>query len=171
MAGIETAKNQFAEQFGNQIGGAVQMQGGGFGFKGAMKGMAKAEAFNLGMGLLGKLAAHQTKMSQEEKANVFAQFKHDIFFQEVYSDYANTFLTMVQTLSDSGELGDVTTLVSKEMDTTFKNLQNPMFPTDKIASILAKLISTNPFVSDFFDLLQQKFGQTEEVKKIVNYFV
>lgn len=170
MAGIEETRNQAANNFGNQVGNAVQMQGGGFGFKGAMKGMAKAEAFNVGMGLFGKYVANQTKMSQEEKAKVYAEFKQDIFFQEVYSDYCNTFLTLVQTLSDNGILNGVATVVSKEFDTILTNLQNPMFPQEKFAAALAQLISTNPFVSSCFELLKQKYGETEEANQIIQYF-
>ena len=43
------------------------MQGGGFGLKGAMKGVAKAEAFNFGMGMIGKFVAQQSKMTKAEK--------------------------------------------------------------------------------------------------------
>jgi len=171
MADMETAKAQAAANTGNQVGGALQMQGGGFGFKGAMKGAAKAEAFNLGMGLLGKFVENQSKMTQEEKANAFAAFRHDLFFQEVYSDYFNTFFTMVQTLSENGKLEGITTTVSTEIDTMIRNLQNPMFPQDKVVFALVKIISSNPFVPACFDLLQQKFGQTEEVNQIVSYFV
>jgi hypothetical protein len=45
-----------------------------------------------------------------------------------------------------------------------------MFPQDKIAPELCKLISTNPFVSSVFALLQDKFGETDEVKQITTYF-
>lgn len=41
MAGIEINKNAAAENLGNQVGSSIQMQGGGFGLKGAMKGVAK----------------------------------------------------------------------------------------------------------------------------------
>lgn len=170
MTGIEQTKNQAADNLGNQVGGAIQMQGGGFGFKGAMKGVAQAEAFNLGMNLFGKFVAHQSKMSQEEKAAAFAAFKHDVFFQEVYSDYVNTFLTLVQTLAENGVLEGITTNVDKETDTMIRNLQNPMFPQEKIAPALAKMISENPFVPTAFELLQKRFGQTEEVNKITSYF-
>jgi hypothetical protein len=169
VVGVEESKNQAAENLGNQVGGAVQMQGGGFGFKGAMKGAAKAEAFNLGMGLVGKIVAHQGKMSQEEKANVFSKFNENAFFKEVYSDYFNTFLTFVQTLSNNRIL-NVTTIISGDYDTIFRNLKSPMFPQDKIAPELCKLISTNPFVSSVFALLQDKFGETDEVKQITTYF-
>lgn len=170
MAGIETSRNQAAEQSGNMVGGAVRLQGGGFGLKGAMKGIAQAEVFNAGMGLLGKYVTNQTKMSPEEKANAFALFKHDVFFREVYSDYFNTFLTMVQTLSASNELSEVSTIAGAEYQTMIQNLQNPMFPQDKVAPALVKLIATYPFEAATFDLLQQRFGQTTEVQQIISYF-
>lgn len=170
MAGIERTKNQSAENLGNQVGGAIQMQGGGFGFKGAMKGVAQAEAFNLGMGLVGKFVANQSKMTQEEKAKAFAAFRSDIFFEEVYSDYYNTFLTFVQLLVDNGVLNGINTVVSAKDDAVFNNVLNPMFPQDKMAMAFAKLISCNPFVPKYFVALEQKLGQTDEVKQIVNYF-
>ena len=146
------------------------MQGGGFGFKGAMKGVAQAEAFNLGMGLVGKFVANQSKMTQEEKAKAFAAFRSDIFFEEVYSDYYNTFLTFVQLLVDNGVLNGINTVVSAKDDAVFNNVLNPMFPQDKMATAFAKLISCNPFVPKYFVALEQKLGQTDEVKQIVNYF-
>ena len=114
MAGIELSKNERAQQTGNQVGNAMRLQGGGFGFKGAMKGIAQAEAFNIGMGMLGKIVSNNNKMTQEEKEKVFTSFKQDVFFQEVYSDYFNTFLTMVQTLSDNNELNGVKTIINAE---------------------------------------------------------
>ncbi len=170
MAGIERGQNQMAENLGNQVGGAVQMQGGGFGFKGAMKGAAQAEAFNLGMGLMGKFVANQCKMTQEQKAKAFAAFKRDVFFEEVYSDYYNTFLTFVQLLAENGVLNGINTIASTMDDTIFNNLQNPMFPQDKVAAAFAKLISGNPFIPKYFALLEQKIGKTAEVQQIVDYF-
>lgn len=171
VGGIESAKNQQAKNLGNLVGGSIQMQGGGFGVKGAAKGVAQAEIFNLGLGMLGKFVEHQSKMTKEEKAIAFAEFKKDIFFQEVYSDYFNTFLTMVQTLSENGELDNVRTISNTEFDTMVRNLQNPMFPQDKLALALVNLISSYPFEPVCFELLQNKFGQTEEVKQIIDYYV
>lgn len=170
MTGIEQTKNQTAEDLGNQVGGAIQLRGGDFGLKGAMKGVAKAEAFNFGMGLLGKLVANQNKMTQEEKAKVFAAFKRDSFFEDVYSDYYNTYLIFVQLLAENGVLNGINTIDSTADNTVFNNLKNPMFPQDKVAAAFAKLISGNPFVPEYFVLLEQKLGRTDEVKQIVDYF-
>ena len=171
MAGIELSQNEKAQQMGNEVGNVMRLQGGGFGFKGAMKGIAQAEAFNMGMGILGKMVSNNKKMTQEEKAKIFALFKEDVFFQEVYSDYFNTFLTMVQTLSDNNELNGVKTIINTEYSSMIKNLQNPMFPKEKVAPALAKLISSYPFEISGFKLLQERLGQTEEVRCIISYFI
>ncbi len=171
MVGIEKKKNEIAEQSGNLVGNSVQMQGGGFGFKGAMKGAAMAEAFNIGMGFLGKMVANQNKMSIEEKEKVFEAFKQEIFFQEVYSDYVNSFLTMVQTIYDNNESDNIKTSSTVEYNTMIKNLQNPMFPKEKIGTALVTLITNYPFENETYDFLKQKYGETEEIKDIIKYFV
>lgn len=171
MEGIELKKNQIAEQSGNLVGNAIHMRGGGFGFKGAMKGVAQAEAFNMGLGALGKFVAHQNKMSAEEKEKAFNLFKQDVFFKEVYSDYVNTFLTVVKILSDNNELRGIMTWATKEYNTMIQNLQNSMFPKEKVGPALVKLISAYPFENAGFELLKQKFGETEEVNQIINYYI
>lgn len=171
VSGIEIAKNQAADNIGNTVSGSLQLRGGGFGLKGAVKGVAKANAFNLGMGVLGKYVSSQNKMTQEEKANVFAKFNQELFFEEVFSDYYNTFLTMVQILAENGKLGNVTTYVNTEFNNMVRNLKNPMFPQDQVAPTLAKLISTHPFNTNLLEILNMKFGENDEVKQIIEYFM
>ena len=72
MLGITLEKKQSADSFGNKLGNSVRLQGGGFGLKGAAKGIAKAETFNFGMSALGKFVSHQLQMSDEEKAQIFS---------------------------------------------------------------------------------------------------
>ena len=170
MLSIKETRNQNANNLGNIVGNSVQMQGGGFGVKGAMKGMAQAEVFNMGIGLVGKFVANQTKMSDEEKAEVFSKFKEDIFFKEVYSDYVNTFFTTIHILSDNGVLDGISTRTDDEFNTIINNLKNPMFPQDKISSSLASLISSYPFSADCYEIAKEQYGETDEVKQIIEYF-
>lgn len=169
VLGVELSKNEQADNLGNTVGGAVQMRGGGFGVKGAVKGVAQAEAFNLGMNLLGKFVAQQNRMTQEEKANVFALFKVDVFFEEVYSDYYNVFLTFVETLAENGVIDNFSTGNTKEFEITMRNLQNPLFPQDKLVETILKLLATSPFNPQCLSLLEQKVGTTDEVVKIKDY--
>jgi len=167
---IKAAKNQAAKNLGNTVANSIQLQGGGFGFKGAMKGIAQAEAFNVGMGFVGKYIENQTKMSEEEKAEVFSKIKIDILFEEVYSDYVNTFLTTIQILSNNGVLNGISTRTDEKFNTMINNLKNPMFPQDKISSVLSNLISSYPFSSDCYEVLEQRYGETDAVKEIIEYF-
>lgn len=171
MLGIQEAKNQQAADIGNQIGGSVRMQGGGFGFKGALKGMAQAEAFNIGMAGIGKYFSNQMRMSDEEKANVFSKFNKDIFFQEVYSDYLNTFFSLIQILAENEVLGDVSTRTGEEYNTMINNLKNPMFPQEKAAPLIAQLITKYPFTRGCYEVIKEKYGETEETKAITEYFI
>ncbi len=171
MAGIEETKNKNAQALGNNVGNSMRLQGGGFGIKGAAKGIATAELFNAGMGLVGKYVTNQTKMSPEEKQRAYAAFKADVFFTEVYNDYYNMFYTLVQTLADNGVLSGTTIMITSTLKTMIDNLSNPMFPDDRICPVIADIISQNPFIPKVFDILKAKIGETEEVKQISDYFL
>lgn len=171
MLNIIENRNQQAENLGNTVGNSMHMQGGGFGLKGAMKGAAKAEAFNMGLGLIGKYVSNQTKMSAQEKAELFSKFNKDIFFEEVYYDYLNTFFTLIQTLSENGVISEISTRINDEYRTTIDNLNNPMFPSDKVAPLLASLITKYPFTVDNYNVAKSRFGETDEIKAIMEYFI
>ena len=170
MFNIVANRNQDAQALGDKVGNSVRLSGGGFGFKGAMKGVAKAEAFNLGMGMIGKYISNQTRMSDQEKNNVFSKFNKEIFFQEVYFDYLNTFFTMIQTLVENGPLSEISTRTGEEYVTITNNLNNPMFPADKVAPLLAQLITKYPFTQSSYNVVKARYGETEEVMEIINYF-
>ena len=170
MCGIETSINKKAQNAGETVGGSIRLQGGGFGFKGAMKGVAQAEAFNLGMGLLGKCISNQMRMTPEQKAAAFNAFKKDIFFEEVYSDYYNSFLTLVYVLSQKGLIKGVKVITDDAAATTINNLNNPMFPQERVPQTLAALISTYPFEKKCFTLAEKLLGNTTECAAIKEYY-
>jgi len=172
MTGLEVSQNQRAEAMGNALGNSVSFSGGGFGMKGAAKGMATAGALNLGVSALGKLAAHQSRMTQEQKAEAMSKFKVDLFFEEVKSDYINTFYSLVKSLSDRNMIGNMTTILTKEQQNITNNLTNPMFPQDQyVSTIVNRLIAVNPFMPAHYDLLIKKCGETEEIIAAKNYFI
>ena len=171
MCGIEESINQQAQNTGDVVGGSIRMQGGGFGFRGAMKGVAKAEAFNLGMGLLGKCVSNQMKMTPEQKAAAFGAFKADIFFEEVYSDYYNTFLTLINVLTQKGLINGVKVVSDGSAKTMIDNLKNPMFPKERIPQSLATMISTYPFEKACFSLAEELFGNSSECVALREYFL
>ena len=170
MLGITLEKKQSADSFGNKLGNSVRLQGGGFGLKGAAKGIAKAETFNFGMSALGKFVSHQLQMSDEEKAQIFSKFKEDVFFKEVYNDYLCTFFSTIQFLADNGILKQIYTKTGNEYNTMINNLKNPMFPKDRVGQLLADMISKYPFAQAEYELLINVYGENDETREIINYF-
>ena len=170
MLGITLEKKQSADSFGNKLGNSVRLQGGGFGLKGAAKGIAKAETFNFGMSALGKFVSHQLQMSDEEKAQIFSKFKEDVFFKEVYNDYLCTFFSMILFLADNGILKQIYTKTGNEYNTMINNLKNPMFPKDRVGQLLADMISKYPFAQAEYELLINVYGENDETREIINYF-
>ena len=77
----------------------------------------------------------------------------------------------MQTLSENGVLDNISITDSANVNIMIQNLKNPMFPQDKVASALVKIISANPFSQEWSELLWQRFGETEEAKQIIDYFV
>lgn len=163
-------KKQNANQLGNMVGNSVKMRGGGFGMTNALKGMAQAEAFNMGMNLLGKYVENQAQMSSQEKETVFANLKTDVFFQEVYTDYFNTFYSLIDCLAKAKAIENISTRPDEQFNTVIANLQNPMFPQEQVASLLANLVSIYPFAKVCYDVMKQRFGETSEVAQISQYF-
>ena len=171
MAGIEASRNQQAKNTGDTMGNLMHFQGGGFGMKGAAKGILQAEGLNLGMKAIGKYVETQTRMTQEDKAKVYAAFRQDLLFEEVRSDYENTFLTLLQILSDSSVLGPIHTVKTGELETLLQNIQNPMFPPDRLAETFVRMLASYPLIPECHQLLAQKLGDTEEVRAITAYFL
>ena len=171
MMKLEENINQRAQTVGNATGNSIQMQGGGFGLQGAMKGVAKAEAFNIGMGLLGKYVANQMKMTPKQKEDAFNAFKTEVFFEEVYSDYFSTLYTLIGILSEKGLINGVKAVSDDSIKTMILNLNNPMFPKDKIPQSLAALISTYPFEKAGYEVAKKLCDNTDEITAIEGYFI
>lgn len=170
MAGIVENRNQQAANLGNAVGNSVQFSGGGFGVKGAIKGAAKAGMLNAAVSGFGAMMANQTRMSDSEKANVFAKFNKEIFFQEVYYDYLNTFFTTIQFFIKNNLLGNISITTGESYNTVVTNLKNPMFPQDKVAPSIAQIIAQFPFTKGCYETAIEKFGETSEIKAVRDYF-
>lgn len=113
-----------------------------------------------------------TKLSQEQKTELFLRIQPAQLFHNVFLDYWNVSISLVKVLnangkdiwlSDSGETDD--------METIIKSMSNPNFPQEKILDIIFGIILKNPSEAAVYKLLEEKYGLTDEVKSILNYFI
>lgn len=91
----------------------------------------------------------------------------------VKHDYANMAKTLLYTMQQNGIA--VKPVISQEdgnkANALFENIQRDTFPQDKIPEALCSIIKLNYNDPRYFDFMKQKFGDTEEVRKIAEYFI
>ena len=152
-------------------GAVPTLQGGGFGFKGAMKGIAKAEAFNFAKSAIAGALKSANKVNQAQKAELFGRVNPDNLFNRVFCDYWNVFMTLVSCMAQNGKeiwISDPSAI--QQAQNIMKNLTNPNFPQDKTTEVVIQILTTCPYNIEFQKMLITKFEDTEEVKNINGYF-
>lgn len=146
--------------------------GGGFGLKGALTGIAKAEAFNfvrdgVEAGLMNSVA--QISMPQQEE--LFGRINPDNLFLFVYNDYWQVFLTIVNEFIANGKNvwlpSDEQAMRAKNI---FSNMSNPNFPQDKKLEVFISILTTFPYSREYLQYMVNTYGDNEQTAAIRNYF-
>lgn len=75
------------------------MVGGGFGFKGALKGVAMATTFNaVTQGISNAAIKNARNITPPQQAELYGRIKADILLKRVFLDYWNVYISLVCTL-------------------------------------------------------------------------
>lgn len=147
------------------------LRGGGFGLKGAMKGIATAEAFNLATGVAVGAMHNIAQVTPAQKAKLFEQISPDALFDRVFCDYWNVYLTLVNALAANGrKIWLPNPAAIAQAANIAKNLSNPNFPQAQATAVAIQILLTCPYQKGYQQLLSGQFGDTAEVKDIHNYF-
>lgn len=169
---VNSAVNTNRKQISSLMNNIPTLVGGGFGTKAAVKGIAKAETFNAARNIVGKqLMEGVSDITPEQQDRLYSRIQPDVLFSKVLDDYWKVYLTLCFVLRKNkvsvwlppkDSLKDVTNILG--------NLSNPNFPQKKIIDTLISLMEKNPFSVEYFEFLHNKYGETEEVQKISQYF-
>lgn len=169
---VNSAVNTNRKQISSLMNNIPTLVGGGFGTKAAVKGIAKAETFNAARNIVGKqLMEGVSDITPEQQDRLYSRIQPDVLFSKVLDDYWKVYLTLCFVLRKNkvsvwlppkDSLKDVTNILG--------NLSNPNFPQEKIIDTLISLMEKNPFSVEYFEFLHNKYGETEEVQKISQYF-
>lgn len=148
------------------------LRGGGFGFKGAMKGIAQATAFNVVRdGIEASAVKSASRVNAAQRNELYNRIDTDMLFQRVYNDYAGVFKLFIQTMEQNGHTiwkYDVTE--NTKMNSIFQNVKNPNFPKEKIPEILLKIMDVNPYKPELYKYMNDQFDNTDEISEIQKYF-
>ncbi len=171
LESIELTVNENQQRTAGLTSLIPNLQGGGFGFKGAMKGIAKATAFNVVRDSVEASAINKAgKVKQAQRVELYNRIKPDVIFLHVYSDYFGVFHSFVNVMNQNGHtLWHQPKDENFQRDNIFRNIQNPNFPKDKVKEVLLDLLKTDPYKKDIYKYIIEKFGETEEISAILNY--
>lgn len=124
------------------------------------------------IGGIGESFTENLELSPEQCAIVYGNITVHILFNRMYSDYWNVYLTLLAFLTESGKkdiwMPDETP--TAEVENIYKNLSNPNLSNDTAVELLFDLIIKSPFKKELYDFMREKFGETDEVLAILEYF-
>lgn len=148
------------------------VQGGGFGLKGAAKGIASATAFNLVRDAAESgLANSVCTLNQAQQKELYDRINQDKLFEFVFVDYWRVFISLIYKLRQNGkDIWWYTDEQTKQASNIFANLSNPNFPQDQVLSVFIDILKTNPYNADYHKFMIMRFGANEETEAIKNYF-
>lgn len=148
------------------------LAGGGFGVKGAAKGIATATAFNLIRdGAEAGMLKGASQLSYAQQEELYQRVNPDNTFHNVFLDYWRVFLSLIMTLNNNKKgIWVPTDKSAEEARNIFQNLSNPRFPQNQLLDVFLDILKTNPYDEEYQNFMIEKFGDTEETREIKNYF-
>lgn len=160
------------------ISGAMSLipnlEGGGFGLKGAAKGIATATAFNIARDAVeAGVTSSCSKLSAKDQRTIYQQIETELpyLFNVMFIDYWSVISTLAKTLKNNRkDIWFPDGKKANESKNIFQNLSNPNFPQEKALEIIISILGQDPYNVDYHDYIREKFGVTEEVVAINNYF-
>ncbi len=148
------------------------LRGGGFGLKGAVKGIAAATAFNVVRdGVESSLLNAATGIIYEQQVELYNRVNTDILFANVFTDYMNMFLTLVSVLRSQGkDVWQYDKNIGIQYQNIFKNLNNPNFPKEQVNSMFIDILASDPYEPEYISFMMRFFGENEQTLAISEYF-
>lgn len=116
-------------------------------------------------------AKGNASFSKDQKAALFSQFKLENLFNLVYNDYFNMHLTLVWILKQSEvPIYFPEKTLTQKATTIFQNLSSPVFPQEQFLPVCVDMLLAYPYNTEFYDLIEKKIGNKEEVTGLKQYF-
>jgi len=146
--------------------------GGGFGLKGALKGIAGATAFNLVRdGVESSAMKNALNVKPAQQQELYGRINPKLLIENVFADYWRVFLSLVVTLNQNErDIWWPSEAITQQAGNIFQNLSNPNFPQEKVLGAMIGLLEINPYNAEYYKFIIARFGETAEVAAIKNYF-
>lgn len=159
----EESNNQVNSAFSNAFQGVM-----GSVINQKTSGVANSFLTGMTQGIMENAVAGASKLTEPQKRELFGRITPHIMFNKILCDYWNVYLSLAGVLKQNGVSIFVPSNDSNEA--IFNNLTNPNFKQDKVVEVFLDIVKNNPYNEKYYEFMKQKFGETDEVKCIIEYF-
>lgn len=112
-----------------------------------------------------------SKITDSQKNELYGRITPHILFTNIFIDYWNVLLSLAFTLNKYGHsILFPTKDMEKKANSIFQNISNPNFNQEKLIDVLFQIITIFPYNKKYYKFMEEKFGVSEEVTEIKNYF-
>lgn len=172
LESIELTSQANRRRMANIMSFIPNLSGGGFGLKGAVKGIAAATAFNIVRdGAEAELINIASNINQAQQYELYCRIVPDNLFELVFTDYWRVFLSLVYLLNQNGKsIWWPTIEATQQANNIFQNMSNPKFPQNKLLDVFLDILKVNPYNAEYHKFMISQFGENEETSTIKNYF-
>ena len=147
------------------------LAGGGFGFAGALQGIAAATAFNLVRDGTEAALINNSKITPMQKQGAYVAIDIRNLLTGVYTDFFNVHMTLIEILNANGHNIWIPSEAEKQQaNNILTNVNNPQFPKEQMPKALAQLISIYPYTDGILRPLGNCASQ-DEVNELKGYFL
>ena len=147
------------------------VRGFGFGLAGAAKAVAGAQIFNIARDKLEEKALQNaTNLTPEQKQELYNRIMPKDLMNRVFHDYFYMAHTLVWLLNQNQKGIWFPPSDNSQADNLLKNLSNPNFPKEQALGAVLGMLKTNPYSEEYYKFLISRFGETDEITALKNYF-
>lgn len=122
-------------------------------------------------GILNNAVEEGTKINATQKAELYNRITPHILFNRIYCDYWNVYLSLTYILNQYGKhIFFPNAELAQQSNNVFANISNPSFNQDRVLEVLFEVVKSSPYNDKLYEFMEKKFGATDEVQYIKNYF-
>lgn len=120
-------------------------------------------------GLMSNIFSHLTA---EDKDKIYEKFniEREHFVEAIYQDFWGMCLTLNKILAANKKAVWSKASISDAESRMIDNMSRSDFPEDKIPEFILSLLQKNPYDRRTYSFLTSKYGKTDEISAIMDYF-
>lgn len=140
-------------------------------FGGGIGGLLAATVTNAVVNSIAESDIKNANVTTQQRQELFLRINVHTLFERVFCDYWYVFVTLAWTMKNRGrEIWFPASESEQSAQGLFVNLREGRVPKEKEVECLISIYQLNPYVDDYYKYLIEKYGKTQEVMRICDFY-